>query len=92
MTTRHAQTEADLRFRAAQRARARPPFMAWLLARAPAQQGCSEAQLAAQLGLPVGRLPRLALCLRPRPDHFAEDLAALAALVRRATGDEPSNG
>jgi hypothetical protein len=51
---------------------------------------------------PNGQLPRLALCLRP-PDHFAEDLAALADrfgcppaaladLVPRATGDEPFKG
>ena len=49
--------------------------------------------------LPPDELPRLALCLRPRPDHFAEDVAALAAqvgcspraladLVRCATADE----
>jgi hypothetical protein len=48
-------------------------------------------------------LPRLALCLRPRPDHFIEDVAALAAkvgcppaaladFVRRVTGDAPFNG
>ena len=56
-----------------------------------------------ELGLPVGQLPRLALRLRPRPNHWAEDVAALAAqvscsptaqadLVQRLTADAPSNG
>jgi AraC-like DNA-binding protein len=102
MTTRDMQTEieADLIVRAAQRARSRPPFMGWPLARFQEQQGCSRSQLAAQLGLPPGQLPRLALCLRPRPDHWAEDIAtlaaqvgcsptALASLVHRASGDTP---
>jgi AraC-like DNA-binding protein len=101
MRTRHTKVEsgADLMFRAAQRARTRPPLMAWLLARFQVQQGWSEPQLAAHLGLPPDELPRLALCLRPRPDHFADDVAALAAqvgcspraladLVRRTTADE----
>jgi hypothetical protein len=62
-----AETEADLILRAAQRARPRPEFMAWLLAQAQTQQGCSEAQLAAQLGLASGQLPRLAFCFKPPP-------------------------
>ena len=53
-------------FRAAQRASARPPFMAWLLARFQAQHGCSGPQLAAYLGLP----PRLPLCFKA-PDRTA---------------------
>jgi hypothetical protein len=67
MRTRDTEIEtvAGLLRRAARRARTRPQFMAWLLARLQAQQGCSEVQLAAQLGLPPGRLPRLALCLHP---------------------------
>jgi hypothetical protein len=83
MTTRDMQTEieADLIVRAAQRASSRPPFMRWPLARFQEQQGCSRSQLAAQLGLPPGQLPRLALCLRPRPEHWAEDVAAIAAQV-----------
>ena len=105
MTTRDTETEigADLMFRATQRVSSRPPFMAWLLARAQAQQGCSEAQLAAKLGLSLDELPRLALCLHPRPNHFAEDVTvvaaqvgcsptALAGLVHRATRDDPFNG
>jgi hypothetical protein len=83
MTTRDKETEiaADLMFRAAQRASAHPPFMAWLLARFQEQQAYSRSQLAAYLGLPPGQLPRLALCLRPRQDRFAEDVAAIAARV-----------
>ncbi|MBW0000058.1 MAG: hypothetical protein JO015_13235 [Verrucomicrobia bacterium] len=100
MTTRDRETEigADLMFRAARRARTRPPFMAWPLARFQEQQGWSGPQLAAYLGLPPDRLPRLALCLRPRADHRAEDVAAIAArvgcspsalatLLQGATGD-----
>jgi hypothetical protein len=69
MTTRDRETElgADLMFRAARRASARPPFMAWLLARFQEQQGCSELQVAACLGLPPDRLPRLGLCFKPPP-------------------------
>jgi hypothetical protein len=50
MRTHHAEIETAARLlrRAAQRASSRPPFMAWLLARAQARQGCSEAQRAAQ--------------------------------------------
>jgi hypothetical protein len=105
MTARdtETETEADLTLQAAQRASSRPPFMAWLLARFQEQQGCSDLRLAAQLGLPPDRLPRLALCLRPCPDHFTEDVAALAtrfghepaalaAFVQRATAALAQSG
>jgi hypothetical protein len=44
-----------------------------------AREGLSDEALAAWLGLATVDLPRLALCLRPRPDHWAEDLAQLAS-------------
>jgi hypothetical protein len=68
MTTRRTRTETgvDLLLRAAQRrASVRSQVMAWLLTRAQSQQGCSEAQLVAQLGLSPGQLPQLALCFKP---------------------------
>jgi hypothetical protein len=52
--------------------------MAWALARVQAREGLSDEALAARLGLATVDLPRLALCLRPRPDQWAEDLAQIA--------------
>jgi hypothetical protein len=53
--------------------------MAWALARVQAREGLSDEALAARLGLATVDLPRLALCLRPRPDQWAEDLAQIAS-------------
>ena len=105
MSTRHAKTEtgADLMFRAAQRARTRPPFMAWLLARAQAQQGARRRNSPLNSGYRRTSCPAWRSASSPRPDHFAEDLAgiaarmgcppaALATLVHRASADEPPNG
>jgi hypothetical protein len=52
--------------------------VAWALARVQAREGLCHEALAAWLGLATVDLPRLALCLRPRPDHWAEDLAQIA--------------
>lgn len=56
MRTRDRETETAGRLlrRVAQRARTRPPFMAWLLAQAQTLQGCSEAQLAARARAAAG--------------------------------------
>jgi hypothetical protein len=76
MRTRDMGTEigAELMFRAAQRASARPPFMAGLLARFQEQPGCSEPQLAARARAaagpvaPPGFVP-LSRVLRKRRAH-----------------------
>jgi hypothetical protein len=63
---------------AAQRAQDRPVYIAWALAQVQAREGLSDDVLAARLGIASVGLPRLALRLRPRPDHWDEDLAQIA--------------
>ena len=76
-----------------QRAKARPEYLARVLARYVELERISEEGLAQHLGVTPGDLPHLALCLRPRMDHFADDVkqisskfninpAVLATLVR----------
>jgi hypothetical protein len=78
---------------AAQRAKARPDYLGWVLARHIERERISEGDLATRLGCAPNDLPRLALCLRPRAEHFADDIrqistkfhidaTALAAIVR----------
>jgi hypothetical protein len=78
---------------AAQRAKARPDYLGWVLARYVERERISEAELVTRLGSIPQDLPRLALCLRPRAEHFADDIrqistkfhidaTALAAIVR----------
>jgi hypothetical protein len=55
-----------------------PASVAWALAQVQAREGLSDEALAARLGIATVDLPRLVLCLRPRPDHWAEDLAQIA--------------
>ena len=81
-----------------------PPLHAGRLARAQAQQGGSETQLAAPLRLPLGQLvPAWRSAGAPGQSISLQDVAALAAqlgcepaaladLVQRITGDEPSHG
>jgi hypothetical protein len=52
-----------------------------------ARERLSDDALAARLGLATVDLPRLALCLRPRPEHWAEDLAQIA--TRFGLASEP---
>jgi hypothetical protein len=63
---------------AARRAQDWPAYVAWALAQVRARKGLSDDALAARLGIATVDLPRLALCLRPRPAHWAEDLAQIA--------------
>jgi hypothetical protein len=78
---------------AAQRAKARPDYLGWVLARYIERERISEAELAIRLGSTPHDLPRLALCLRPRAEHFVDairqistkfhiDATALAGIVR----------
>jgi hypothetical protein len=64
---------------AARRAQDRPASVAWALARVQAREGLSDEALAARLGIATEDPPRLALCLRPRLDLWAEDLAQIAS-------------
>jgi DNA-binding phage protein len=62
----------------ARRAQDRPAYVAWALARVKAREGLSDEALAARLGIATVDLTHLALCLRPRPEHWAEDVAQIA--------------
>jgi hypothetical protein len=62
-----------------QRAKARPEYMAWVLARYIEQEQISENELAQRIGIMARNLPHLALCLRPRADHFIEDVGQISA-------------
>jgi hypothetical protein len=64
---------------AARRAQNRPAYVAWVLAQVQAREGLSDEALAGRLGIATVDLPRLALCLRPRPDQWDADLAQIAA-------------
>ena len=78
---------------AAQRACANPEYLGWVLTRYAGLEHITEEALAQRLGLQGRDLPHLALCLRPRAEHFADDVrqigakfnidpATLAAVVR----------
>jgi hypothetical protein len=63
---------------AAQRAKARPDYLGWVLARYIERERISEAELATRIGSTPHDLPRLALCLRPRAEHFADDIRQIS--------------
>jgi hypothetical protein len=62
----------------AQRARARPEYLAWVLARYAELEHVAEGELAQRLGIAAHDLPLLALCLRPRAEHFAADVRQIS--------------
>jgi len=72
---------AELLARAAERASARPEYLGWVLARYMELEALDWPTLAGMLGTSEPS-SRLALCLRPRPEHFAEDVRAIAARLR----------
>ena len=56
---------------------ASPAFVGFWLARHRRHHGLTERQLVDQLGTKSHRLPLLALCSTPRPDHFEADVRAI---------------
>jgi hypothetical protein len=74
----HIMRTADLRHYTASQAATRPAYVGYLLARHQQDQGWDDVALAASLGIETVDLPRLALCLRPRSDHWAEDIQQIA--------------
>ena len=64
---------------AAHRAKARPDYLGWILTRYIEREHISEAELATRLGIISHDLLRLALCLRPRTEHFAHDIRQISA-------------
>jgi hypothetical protein len=90
---------AGLIHRAAARARTRPQYLGWVLARYEELERIREEGLRGRLGVSAEDWPRLQLCLRPRPDSFLRDVtqvaeafgidrAALAAVIRRVDAVE----
>lgn len=91
--------EAAILRRAAARARARPEFLARVLAVYQDIEGMTEAQLREHLGVTEANWPRLELCLRPRAEVFLKDVTqiaqgfeidrgVLAAVIRRVDAVE----
>lgn len=64
---------------AAARAAHRPAYMAWVLTEYAAAEGLNAEEMASALGVRLADLPRLGLCLCPRSEHFAADVAKIGA-------------
>lgn len=64
--------------RTARAAEASPVFLAAVFARYRDTEQIDDAELARRLGVAAERLPELALCRRPRPEAFRQDVAAIA--------------
>ncbi len=73
------QREKRLLTLAADRTAERPALLGWVLSRYVSSQGISPTALTAELGCSEAAMWRLALCLRPRSDRFAEDVALIAS-------------
>lgn len=63
---------------AAERASQRPAFLGWVLAHYVSRSHATPQSLAAELGVSEKQMNNLALCLRPRPERFAQDIDAIA--------------
>jgi hypothetical protein len=80
----------DLARRMAARLVDDPTSMAWVFARYQAAEGIDEAGVARRLGIEPELVPRVAICNRPRPELFREDVEAIAehfALAPRPLAD-----
>jgi hypothetical protein len=66
--------DAKLLAYAASRAKGHPHYLGWVFARYGELENISEHDLAEILSTTSHNLLRLGLCLRPRADHFAEDI------------------
>lgn len=64
--------------RLAERLAADPDFLAAVFAGYKAHAGADDDQIAHRLGADPSLLPRLALCRRPRPDLFRDDVESIA--------------
>jgi len=74
-----SQVDERLMRLAAERAAGRPNHLAWVFSQYVSTQAISRAALAAELGCSEAVMPRLTLCLRPRSERFADDVAAIAS-------------
>jgi len=64
---------------AANRAKAHPSYLGQVFAQYRELEKISERSLVDILGTTSRDLPHLGLCLRPRGDHFAEDIKQISA-------------
>jgi hypothetical protein len=71
---------------AANRAQAHPHYLGWVLAQYSKLENIAEPDLAKILGTTSHDLARLSLCLRPRADHFTEDVEHISATFNLDTG------
>ena len=71
---------------AANRAKAHPHYLGWVLARYSKLENIAEPDLAKILGTTSHDLARLSLCLRPRADCFAEDVEHISATFNLDAG------
>jgi hypothetical protein len=71
---------------AANRAKAHPYYLGWVLTRYSTLENITEPDLAQILGTTSHDLARLSLCLRPRPDCFAEDVEHISATFNLDAG------
>jgi hypothetical protein len=62
----------------AERAKARPEYLASVLSCYAEREKISEEELAHRLGIAASDLPHLALCLRPRADQFIDDVRQIS--------------
>lgn len=62
----------------AERAKGRPEYLASVLSRYAEREKISEAELAHRLEITVSNLPPLGLCLRPRAEHFIDDVRKIS--------------
>jgi len=72
---------------AANRAKAHPHYLGWILARYSTLENIAEPDLATILGTTSHNLARLSLCLRPRADCFAEDVEHISATFNLDAGN-----
>ncbi len=72
------ETGTDLLCRAARAAEQRPAFLASAFAAYRAAERLDEQGLARILGIPLEQVCALALCLRPRPSSFSDDVRRMA--------------
>lgn len=70
----------------ARRLRDRTPFMAWVFSRYAEIERLGLPQVARTLGASEEAFLRLHLCLRPRAEHFADDVKDLAAFAEIDAG------
>jgi hypothetical protein len=72
-------TETQVLTYAAHRAQTRPEYLGWIFVQYRKSEQLTEAALAESLATTSSTVVRLSLCLRPRADHFAEDVQEICA-------------